>query len=971
MKRILFQLICMACFFCVYASKPDSILVYMNVFDSFSGEQIDSAKITVMRPDSVIIGTVFNQKGYRKDLPNGGMTSFSGGCVIHVPISGHYLVKILCPKYKTMITEFLIPQKKYYKWVRTWNQEFFMKRIEKIHEVSGSAVVRATKIKMVMKGDTVVYNADAFQLSDGSMLDKLIRSLPGVELDENGNITQNGHHIDELLVNGKQFFKGNPKIALENLPAYIVDKVKIYRKSTPESYLTNDNIENEQNKKLVVDVNLKKEYNSGWLTNVDVGVGTNERYLAKVFGLHYTDCVKVFMYANMNNLSISGTPFKSGIWQISPIQEGTETIRNGGVNFNCENKKMTSEMHLSLNVSRNTYNNEQKLSGITYLQEGNLYNRLHSCQQNDMTTINNDGFYMYEAKRYFIGISHSISYEHTKKNGSSLQGIFNADPRDKYMGESLDSLFLPMGSNRLNNLLINTVSDMSESTRNSFRVNESVELIFTSPLFGNKIICNNNFAYGNISDRTYSHYLLTQRQLENSEFQNKFINKPTVDYSFSPTVQYIVNFGERAYTKWNYSYQQTYNNKDRNLYRLDSLANWSQPGKYVLGALPSTRDSLLVCRDLQNSFHSTEKSYLHKFRVYWDWSNMRGLHFGIELPLLIGRYSIEDDRFLHRQLRSKNVTFLSPSIEVSKNKFNPNSWIFEYRYSPSIPEMKYLLDIQDDSDPLFVQLGNPKLKNSAEHHISFSKDYQAKMQLRHCNFNSSWSVFRNMISQTRLYDRLTGITTYKPKNVDGNWQADVTVNYGQALDSLHKWIFDSKVTIQYVNNADYVSEKDSEPMEPYRRSVRNLNMTETMKLSYSLKNVKVVGNVGVAWNRLASNQNTLTKISAWNLRGGVSAEFSLWWNMILGCDLTLYSRRGYNDASMNDDNLVWNADITKSFLKSKNLILKLEGFDLLHQLDNVRTEVNAQGRTETWYNVVPSYLMLHLIYKLNVLPKKK
>jgi len=111
-------------------------------------------------------------------------------------------------------------------------------------------------------------------------------------------------------------------------------------------------------------------------------------------------------------------------------------------------------------------------------------------------------------------------------------------------------------------------------------------------------------------------------------------------------------------------------------------------------------------------------------------------------------------------------------------------------------------------------------------------------------------------------------------------------------------------------------------------------------------------------------------VNAFDIQYGAKVQTSLVWDLKINTDLTIYSRRGYNDASMNDDNLVWNADVTKSFLKSKNLILKLEGFDLLHQLDNVRTEVNAQGRTETWYNVVPSYVMLHLIYRLNVLPKK-
>ena len=99
-------------------------------------------------------------------------------------------------------------------------------------------VVTASRIMMVMKGDTLVYDANVFQLSEGSMLDELIKQLPGVRLESGGRITVNGHFVSSLLVNGKDFFSGDPKVALQNLPAYMVNKVKAYQKTPDDAYLT-------------------------------------------------------------------------------------------------------------------------------------------------------------------------------------------------------------------------------------------------------------------------------------------------------------------------------------------------------------------------------------------------------------------------------------------------------------------------------------------------------------------------------------------------------------------------------------------------------------------------------------------------------------------------------------------------------------------------------------------------------------
>jgi hypothetical protein len=156
-------------------------------------------------------------------------------------------------------------------------------------------LVRGTRIKMVYRNDTIVYDASAFQLPEGSMLDALVRQMPGVELKADGTILVNGEKVDYLTLNGKDFFKGKNKVMLENLPLYAVDKVKVYRKSTEKSEWLGREVEQ---KDFVMDVHLKREYNEGYMANAEAAVGHGKSkddnghfipYTARLFGLRFTD----------------------------------------------------------------------------------------------------------------------------------------------------------------------------------------------------------------------------------------------------------------------------------------------------------------------------------------------------------------------------------------------------------------------------------------------------------------------------------------------------------------------------------------------------------------------------------------------------------------------------------------------------------------------------------------------------------
>ncbi len=187
--------------------------------------------------------------------------------------------------------------------------------------------VTASKIKFYNKGDTVVFNADAFQLAEGSMLDALIAQLPGVELNEAGQIKVNGEFVESLLLNGKEFLDGQNNLMLENIAAYTVKNVEVYEGQTPEEKWRNDG---NQKRHLTMDVKLKREYNHGWIINAQGGYGTEDRYTGRLFASWFSPTTNITLMGNVNNLNDNRQPGKNDTWTPEMMPSGTKQYRMGG-----------------------------------------------------------------------------------------------------------------------------------------------------------------------------------------------------------------------------------------------------------------------------------------------------------------------------------------------------------------------------------------------------------------------------------------------------------------------------------------------------------------------------------------------------------------------------------------------------------------------------------------------------------------
>jgi len=935
-----------------------------KTFDAATKQSVDSVKVILMKMDSTKIDSLWTR---------GDEYEFDS------KTAGKYILKFVKRDYYPFcINEELKPRKIDYGVYK----DIYLRQKLVVKEL-GPATVKATLIKMVMNKDTLVYNAAAFQLAEGSMLDQLIRQLPGVEL-KDGQIKVNGKFVSSLYVNGKDFFNGNPKIALENLPAYMVNKIKVYEKEDEELQGLH-RATREDEKKLIMDVRLKKQYSIGWVANAQGGTGTRDRYLARIFALRFTRNSRFCVFGNMNNTNDAYSPQENGSWKQLYSFEGKTSNKRGGMQWNTESKNERYKLSLQSVIEHKDGDNEQKSSHESFLQDGDVYSRTLDRNRNEETNITANGEIVLcpriNGERSYIHLDPTLFYRKYNNNGNLLSAMFSKEPTEQYRGAAIDSLFLFQNGRYMSHWLINKLKNRTYSFGHSLNVSGSWYAGLTFDPY-NYVRLEGDATYGNSTDRSFSQYDLRYPENTSDEGNKNVYHNYYTDL---PRMNYKYNFGfvYKRFTNRDdvimlpyflYTYSQEHRGADRDRFLLERLKGWGQDNDMPLGSLPSLRDSLQMAIDASNSYHSIKKVYSHKPQISWSygWETKKKIKydFSIDAPLRIEANRLYYDRNLLDTLVTRQVCYFEPEIKLSRS-FNEKyefRQAISYKVTHTVPEMTYLLNIRDDANPLYVNLGNPQLSNLLTHHVNlWGRENDSKSQ-KALDYSIDYQVTKGAIAMSREYDRQTGVTTYQPQNVDGNWSLEGNLNYGKPVDKAMHLRLSDVTNVSYYNSVDLVQITGED--KSVRSSVHTFTTNEELKADYSYGLYSVGGRIGVNWIHEESSRSDFKTISSRNWTYGLTGVLPLPWKMQLSSELTLLMRRGYNDKSMNDEAWLWNARLSKTILHG-NMTFILDGFDILNSLKDIRRNIDSQGRTETWYNVVNRYVMLHVFYRFDIQSKKK
>jgi hypothetical protein len=313
---------------------------------------------------------------------------------------------------------------------------------------------------------------------------------------------------------------------------------------------------------------------------------------------------------------------------------------------------------------------------------------------------------------------------------------------------------------------------------------------------------------------------------------------------------------------------------------------------------------------------------------------------------------------------TRNVTNFTPTLDFRWKKSATGQLRFTYRGRSQQPSMTDLLPIVDDSNPLRITKGNPELDPSFTQNFNlFYNDYFQKHQRAVMTF-VNFSTTRNSVVNKSTYNPETGGTITQPVNVNGNWNGNLGFMFNTAVDSAAFFNVNTFTNLSYNHNVGFVSvqnEKDSE------KSVTNtFGIGERLAGSYRNEWIEFELNGSLNYNHARSQLQPNNNLDTWQFSYGGMIGLTAPWGTSLTTNLNMQSRRGYSDNSMNTDELIWNAQVSQSFLRGNALTVSLQLYDILHQQSTFSQVISAAQRSETEYNAVTSYAMLHVIYRLNL-----
>lgn len=941
-------------------------LITGAIIDKGTNDPVEASTVQLLRADSTYI--------------SGAISDENGLFSLQAPEDGSYLLKITSVGYKPTVRRIMMTQGKDLAMGKiNINAEAIMLK---------AATVTAMAKKVVLKEDTFVYNSAAYRTPEGSTIEELVKRLPGAEVSDDGSIKINGKEVKKILVDGKEFMTGDTKTALKNLPTSIIDKIKAYDEKSDLAKVTGIDDGEEET---VLDFGVKRGMNKGLIANMDLSIGTKQRYSERGMAAYFNDRNRLMMFASANNTNDMGFPGGGGPGGWGPNKQGLNASKMLGLNYNYENKDKL-KMDASLRWNHSDGDISSTVASENFVSQNSSFS--NSRAKNFSRSNSWDGRFRLEwtpDTMTNIMFRPSFTIKSSDALARSLSAQFNADPyqitndplEDAARAElGLEDVSLSKSLLQQAGALVNLQSSSSISYSESENLRGMLQYNRRLSAMGRNVTVRTDASYGKTDANSLSltnayMYLVDVANGNETDHYNtyRYNVTPTRNYSYSLQATYSEPLWRATFLQLSYKFTYKYSKTDRSTYNFsdfsDEEANqWASItpeyrgwGNY-LGTLRSPLDEYF---DSDQSRFSEYKNYIHEMQLMMRFIRPKyNLSFGAMLQPQRSNF-IYDYMGQHIET-TRNVTNFSPALDFRYRFSKVSNLRVNYRGTTSQPSMTDLLDITDDSNPLNIKKGNPGLKPSFTHNFRlFYNNYIEKHQRALMTF-VNFSMTRNSISDMVTYDDKTGGRTTQPENINGNWNARGAFMFNTAIDSAGVWNINTFTTLAYTNAVGYLS-LDGKTSQ--KNTTKQTQVGERIAMGYRNSWLEVNLNGTLNYNHARNKLQASSNMNTWQFSYGPSITVTMPWGMSLSTDLSQSSRRGYSDKSMNTNELVWNAQLSQGFLKGKPLTVMIQFYDLLHQQSTLSRALTAMARTDTEYNSINSYAMLHVIYRLNIIGGKQ
>ena len=850
-------------------------------------------------------------------------------------------------------------------------------------KVLDAASVTAVGNPIVVKKDTVEYAASSFKTSDNDMLEELLKKLPGVEVAADGSITANGETVTKIMIDGKPFFLDDPQLASKNIPAKLIEKVKVVEKKSDQALFTGVDDGEEET---VIDLSMKPGVFDSWFGNLMAGGGhdipgersdmNDPRYQAAAMMGRFSEKSQISVILNgnntnnrgfndvagsmMNEMRGSGMGRAMGGWGGG---NGISTSWMGGLNGTWN--LFDDDMELSGNYLYNRSDRivEEESSKVTYMQDGS-----HLLNENaGFNTSTSQG------NRFGIRMEHDFSkntslvFEPQFNLGSgsySEHSEFHTDRAiDRDTTHTNRGFTDDMGSNRNWTasgylLLRQKLGKQGRTISVNFRYN-----------------FRNNDMLGYNQSLTYADEDNDGSWDKDPEVVNQKIERTSKNASLNGRVVYTEPLAEHLYLEANYQYGWNRNVSQKTAYKSGNIND----------ALGADVHSLVYVEDGSVKDDTYSNDILNRT------INQRGgLSLSYQKPGMraqLGMAVTPTDTYNKTNGEVYENTVINWAPQASFNyEFNDNAHMrVRYNGRSNQPSTSQLMPVPDNSDPLNVSLGNPFLQPYFNHNFNTNFGYTNKETFTSINGNVGGGMVSNPITNAKWYDKM-GAQYLIPVNGPGNYSANGRIMINSPLGKSDFSIF-SMTNGNYNESTSFIGKEGLDSGKYYNAETAEFNYdlfhqdypdlskaddafttnkTQTvsfmqrLRLTYRNDLVELIAG---GRTRMSKSWYTVANANI-NATWSNQVEFSMNWtvptglNIIADVDYNWYN--GYTTPQ--EDEIILNAEITQLLFKNK-FTLALKAYDILGQSKNLSVSDNQNIHQEVRNNTLGRYIILSLTYR--------
>lgn len=786
------------------------------------------------------------------------------------------------------------------------------------------AVVVAEAPPVVAVADTLVYNASAYRVPQGAMLEELVKKLPGVVVSEDGKITLNGKEIKKIMVDGKEFFTKDPKVSMKNLPVNMIEKVKAYDKKSDLARITGvDDGDDEA----ILDLSVKKNMKKGFIGNIYGGYGNKDLYDAGLMLSRFKDDSQFSIIGGANNVNNQGFSELGG--------GGAAMGGNAGSGIN-------TSQSLGADFGKST----PKLDYGGDIKFG------HSDRDARMKSY---------SETFFKG---SSSFASNDNESRRTRNDFNADLRFEWKPDTLTNIIFRPGItySRTNNMSsgnsatfntnkdpINKAQSHSSNVANSLSTEGNLQINRKLNSKGRNITLRADYGYNNNESDAYAFSKTYFYKNDSTSLRDQYIDNTSNGYNFRLQAVYMEPIFTNRFLQLKYSYQYKYSTSDK--YTHDADGNGGFKPLYV-DSLSNSIENKYTTQQIDLSMRTIRPKYMYSIGVSLEPQNSVS-------KTIVGPNKGKD--------LSQNVLNYSPTFDL-RYRFSKQEMLrVMYRGRSNAPNVNNLQYVIDQTDPLNIRYGNPDLKPSYDNRFMvFYNNYIQETQrsvMLHLTLNNTI----NSVVSRMTYNQETGGRVTNLVNVNGNWSTNGFLTFNTPL-------FTKKLTISSMSNASYsdavsfatLSKTAAVSAEPQKSVTHNLMLAQRLNANYRNDLFDFGVNGGVNYALARNSMQTQSNRETFDYTFGAMSNVNLPWDIAISTDATYAIKNGYS-GGLNNHQLIWNGQISKTFLANKQATIRFNMYDILKQQSNLSRTITESMIQDVEYNTLGSYFMVHFTYRFNSL----